>query len=101
MPRRKPSGALVVTQASFLILQKTHGYFGGTKAHANRFQNHFRGVFPELGLKVHIAERSVSNSPHAAMNVGEAAAVQKIQNPCGDRRSEILVKRRHGTPFDM
>ena len=46
LPWRKPSGALVMAQSSFFVLQKSDRDFRGVKAHANRFQNHFRSVFP-------------------------------------------------------
>src|SRR5262249_12699161 len=40
-------------------------------------------------------------APHPAMDVGEVAGKDGVQDPCRNRRSEIAVQRRHGSGLDV
>src|SRR4051812_31273354 len=66
----------------------------------DRFQNHLGRILPRLRGKTHSLEPVTRDTSHTAMNVGKMRSVHYIQNPSGQWRAEVAMKRRHCAIFD-
>src|SRR5229473_571528 len=72
-PRREPSLPPMMADTTLPVLVEPDRYLRRAEIHVNRFQDHFRGVLPGLGLECHPPKRVEGDPPHAAMDVREVA----------------------------
>src|SRR5260370_41302989 len=100
-PRREPSGTLVMAHAPIAILQEADRHFGGSQFHLHRLQHHLGSVFPGVRLNVHPDQRVARDPAHAAMDIREFAGVEGVEDPGGQRSSEITMQAGHGAVFDV
>ena len=101
VPRREPAAALVVAEPPFAVLEESDRHLGGAQLEVHRLEHHLRRILPGLRLQLEALQRIAGDPAHAAMDVGEVARVENVQDPGRDWRPQIAVQRWHRTGLDV
>ena len=96
----RTSQPLMVREPTFTVLVERTGTSVVRETHVHRLEHHLRRVLPRLASEPHADERVAGDAPHPAVDVGEVAAVEKVEDPGGHRRPEVAVRRGHRAWLD-